>query len=557
MTDEMPENYRLKTVDKVDYDALCADWEWEDPETVNIATRICDEWAAKTPDRTALFWENADRVERSLTFGEMANRSNRCGNAMSDAGIKWGDIVALYLPSCPELLVATLGSHKIGAVNLPMYQLFGPDGVATRLEATEPEIIFTDPTGLETLDRVPGDLMPDRIVVLTRYDEGDAELAATDYDTVRYRDFLDGTSASLDVAETAQDDPAQIFFTSGTTGDPKGVVQPHRTAIGHQHLGKFIREYHHEDLLYHIGSFVWAGGFNNLIHAWALGAPIAKYDGKFDATICLDLMEKYDADILMAPPTALRELMDFERETIDAYDIDLRILATGGERVTKDVLVWAESTFDLFATTIWGQTECYGIGWPAVGDEHREKLGTAGKVLPGFDAAILDEDGNELGPGEVGELAIGRDNPTLFLEYYNDPEATAAAREGSWHLTGDAASVDEDGYYWIQGRVDDIIISAGYRLSPSEIESCLNEHPAVLESAAVGVDDERRTNTVLAFVQLNSGYKESSALRDELRAYVKDHLAKFQYPDEISFVDDIPKTITGKIQRRKLAARRE
>jgi acetyl-CoA synthetase len=256
---------------------------------------------------------------------------------------------------------------------------------------------------------------------------------------------------------------------------------------------------------------------------------------------------------MMSPPTALRGIMDLSTEEIHSYDIDLRVLATGGESVSRDLLEWAESTFDLFATTIWGQTECYGIGWPAIGEEHREKLGTAGKVLPGFEAAILDSEGNELGPGETGQLALKReDNPTLFLEYFNDPEATEEVRHGPWHLTGDAAYIDEDGYYWIEGRMDDIIITSGYRVSPSEIESSLNDHPAVRESAVVPLKHERRTNTICGYVELNSGFKQSDALREELQAHVKDHLAKFQYPDQIRFIDEIPKTVTGKIQRKKL-----
>jgi acetyl-CoA synthetase len=556
MSEDVSNRYDLKTADKVDYDALCADWEWEHPEHVNIATRICDSWAAATPDRMALYWENEQRVERSFTFREIADLSNQTGNALRESGIDHGDTVALYIPSCPELLTVTLGSLKIGALNLPLYQLFGPDGLETRIRPTSPSIIFTDPEGLETLERLPAEYVPDQVVVLTRYSDDSSGLAESDLANTTFEEWVDGAETDLTVADTAPEDPAQIFFTSGTTGEPKGVVQPHRTIIGHQYIGKFVREYHHEDLLYHIGSFAWAGGFNNLMHVWALGAPMAKYDGKFDPAICLEMLEKYDVDILMSPPTALRGIMDLAEDKIASYDIDLRVLATGGERVSTDILEWAESTFDIFATTIWGQTECYGIGWPAVGDEHQEKLGTAGKVLPGYEAAILDDKGNELGHGEVGQLAISREvNPTLFLEYYDDPEATAEVRHGRWHRTGDAAFVDEDGYYWIEGRMDDIIISAGYRLSPSEIESSLNEHPAVMESGAVPVDDERRTNTVRAYVQLNSGYDESDALRDELQAHVKDHLAKFQYPDEIRFIDDIPKTITGKIQRKDLAGR--
>lgn len=558
MTNDKTANDHLETVNKVDYETLRETWEWEDPETVNIATRILDDCAERTPDRPALFWENEGGVKRSFTFNEMAEFTDKCGNALRSSGIKRGDFVAIYLPSCPELLTVMLGSHKLGAVNIPLYKLFGPEGLETRLRPTSPKIIVTDLAGIETLERIPGDHLPEKVVVLTRYEDSAEALEKVDIETTVFQEWISGASTPLNAVNTAPDDPAQIFFTSGTTGDPKGVVQPHRIVIGHQYIGKYVREYHPNDLLYHIGSFAWAGGFNNLIHVWSLGAPLVKYEGKFNPETCLRIIEEYGADILMAPPTALRGIMELDDQTIRSYDINLRVLATGGERVTRDILEWGESTFDLFATTIWGQTECYGIGWPATGQEHREKLGTAGKVLPGYKAAILDEEGNELGPGEIGQLAIDReDNPTMFLEYYNDPETTQEVRQGSWHLTGDAAYVDESGYFWIKGREDDVIITAGYRLSPSEIESCLNEHPAVKESATVGVDDEHRTKTIRSYVELNSNYDESDELREELQSHVKDHLAKFQYPDEVLFLNEIPKTITGKIKRKELRSRSE
>jgi acetyl-CoA synthetase len=433
---------------------------------------------------------------------------------------------------------------------MPLSALFGPAALRPRLEAASPDVLVTDPDGLETLAALDTPL-PEPVVVVTGH--ADRQIPDAAVETVAYDEWVAGQSASLEPVQTAPDDPAQLFFTSGTTGEPKGVLQPHRVVLGHQYVGAFARDYHPSDLLCHVGDLSWAGGFNNVLETWSIGAPLLKFGGRFDPERLLDLLETYDADLLMIPPTAMRGLMDLDRAAIRDRDIDLRVVAAGGERVTPDILRWAEETFDAFATTIWGQTECYGLGWPALGAAHREKLGTAGKPLPGFEAAILDEDGTELPPNTLGELAIGRrDNPTLFTEYLDMPAATAATRSGRWHLTGDLAEIDADGYVWIRGRVDDVIISSGYRLSPVEIESALTGHPAVEEAATVGVPDERKTNRIVAYVRVTADTDESDETRERLREHVRARLSAVQYPDEIRFVTTFPTTTTGKIRRTEL-----
>lgn len=513
-----------------------------------MAVDICDQWAANR-EKIALYWEDSEGVAESYTFNELAQLSNQFANAMQARGIERGDIVAVFVPTLPEYLVSTLGILKLGAISMPLYHLFGPDGISQRLSAGEPAAIVTDEGGFVKLERsafVPED------VLLVRSD-GDVD---SDIDPINYSSLLRGHPRAFDPVETAPTDPAILFYTSGTTGDPKGVLQPHQYSIGQRYVGQHMRDFSGDDILWHSGDLAWAGGFVNMLEAWTLGAPVLKYKGKFEARKTLELLEAYNVTLFVTAPTALRQLMDVPREEIDSYDIDLRIVAAGGERVTPDLLEWSEKTFDAFGTLGWGQTECYGLGWPPLGDEREEKLGALGLPLPGFEVTVLDDDGNELPPGEVGEMAIAREsNPCMFLEYFENPKETAAVTEGRWHRTSDAVYVDEDGYFWYQGRDDDIIISSGYRLSPTEIESSLNAHPAVIEAAVVGVPDEERTNIPKAFVELTENAEASDNLREAIQRHVKDELAKFQYPREIEFLDELPKTITGKIERNTLRER--
>ncbi|WP_254525884.1 acyl-CoA synthetase [Natrinema caseinilyticum] len=540
-------DFDLRNLEPGQYDDLYESFEWDVPETYNMAEAICDRWAT---DRSAmaLYWENADGDAESYTFHELARLSNRCANAFRDHGIERGDVVAIFLPTLPEYLTVTLAGLKLGAINMPLYHLFAPDGVADRVRDASPELLVTDEGGLEKLAEI--DYADSMDVVLVRGDESESK---TGDRPIPFEELVEGCSRSFDPVETAPTDPAQLFYTSGTTGDPKGVLHAHQYAIGQRIAGQYMRDFHESDLLWHSGDLAWAGGFANLLEAWTLGMPIVKYDGKFDPERALELIEAYGVTIFVTAPTALRKMMDLPPETIDSYDVSLRVVSAGGERVTPDMLEWAEAAFGAFGTLGYGQTECYSVGYPPLGDERAEKLGALGKPLPGFEVTILDDDGNELPAGESGELAVAMDdNPTMYLEYFDRPAATAAVREGRWHRTGDTASIDEDGYVWYLGRRDDMIISSGYRISPAEVESSLNGHPAVKEAAVVGVSDPERTNIVKAVLEPAAGVEPSADLVDELQEHVKSNLATFQYPREIEFVGELPKTITGKIKRNQL-----
>ena len=540
-------DYDLRVLEEGAYEDIYEEFEWDIPERHNLAVDVCDRWADDR-SRVALHWEDSEGAVESYTFTGLARRSNQFANALRAHDVECGDVVAVFVPTLPEAIVAMLGTLKLGAICMPLYHLFGPEGISPRLEAAEPVVIVTDTGGLEKLGQatnVPED------VFLVRNDDPRSDAATTDFDAA-----LSAQARTFEPVATAPTDPAVLFYTSGTTGDPKGVLQPHQYSIGQRYIGQYMRDYTPEDVLWHSGDLAWAGGFANLIEAWTLGMPMLKYRGKFEARKALELFEAYGVTLFVTAPTALRAMMDIPRTEIADYDLDLRLVAAGGERVTPDLIEWVEETFDVFATIGWGQTECYGVGYPPLGADRDRKRGALGRPLPGFEATILDESGNELSPGEVGEMAIAcESNPCMFSEYFDDPEATAAVTEGRWHRTGDVATVDEDGFFWFRGRDDDVIISSGYRISPAEVESSLNAHPTVFEAAVVGVPDKERTNVPKAFVQLIDDAEESDDLRQEIQTHVKDELAKFQYPRKVAFVTELPKTITGKIERNTLRER--
>ena len=542
-------DYDLRVLEAGAYKDHFDSVEWEIPETHNLAVDVCDRWADDR-SKVALHWEDSDGAVETDTFTDLARRSNQFANALGSRGVERGDVVSVFLPTLPEAIIAMLGTLKLGAIHMPLYHLFGPEGIAPRLESAEPAVLVTDAEGLEKLAAtgvVPED------VFLVRDDDPDVGV-----ETTAFADLLGAQPRTFEPAATDPTDPAVLFYTSGTTGDPKGVLQAHQYSIGQRYIGQYMRDFTPEDRLWHSGDLAWAGGFVNLVEAWTLGMPILKYRGQFEPRRALELLEGYGVTLFVTAPTALRAMMDVPQAEIDEYDLDLRLVAAGGERVTTDLLEWVEETFDVFGTVGWGQTECYGVGYPPLGADREAKRGSLGRPLPGFEATILDEDGDKCPPGEVGELAIAReDNPCLFLEYVDDPAATDAVTEGRWHRTGDLATVDKDGFFWFQGREDDVIISSGYRISPAEIEGSLNAHPAVFEAAVVGIPDEKRTNVPKAFLQLVDDAEPTDDLKAEIRRYVKRELAKFQYPREIEFVDELPTTITGKIERNTLREREQ
>jgi acetyl-CoA synthetase len=376
--------------------------------------------------------------------------------------------------------------------------------------------------------------------------------------------LLAKASTQFTRVDTAADDPALIIYTSGTTGAPKGAYEAHRLLIGN--LSGFVHSHDFfpqpGDMFWSPADWAWAGGlFDALLPSWAFGIPILGYRGKFDAEKAYYLLEKYGVRNSFLFPTALKLMMKAVPEPRKKYRLNLRSIMSAGESVGVTVLEWAREHLGVTINEMFGQTEInYVVGncqaaWPV-------KPGSIGRAYPGHRVAVIDEDGNERPRGELGEIAVnrvcnGEADPVFFLEYWKNPQATKDKFIGDWGLTGDQGKMDEDGYLWYQGRSDDVIKSAGYRIGPAEIESCLVKHPAVANAAVIGKPDATRGAIVKAFIVLQPGEQPSKQLEEDIQRHVRGRLAPYEYPKEIEFIDALPMTTTGKVQRKELRKREE
>ena len=366
---------------------------------------------------------------------------------------------------------------------------------------------------------------------------------------------MERASDQFSCAPTAADDPAIIIYTSGTTGAPKGALQGHRAILGN--IPGFVHSHdffpQRGDLFWSPADWAWAGGlFDALLPSWYFGLPIVGYRGRFDAERAYYLLEKYRVRNSFLFPTALKLMMKAVPHPKARFDLSLRSVMSAGEAVGVTVIEWAKEELGVTINEMFGQTEInYVVGncqsaWPV-------KPGSIGRPYPGHRVAVIDEAGNELPRGQLGEIAIDRrGDPVFFLEYWKNPQATRDKFVGDWGCTGDQAKVDEDGYFWYQGRSDDVIKSAGYRIGPAEIESCLVKHAAVANAAVIGKPDETRGAIVKAFIVLQPGHPPSDGLKEEIQKHVRGRLAPYEYPREIEFIDALPMTTTGKVQRKEL-----
>ena len=532
------------------YDALREAFEWEVPEAFNIATYVCDRWA-EDPDRTALFAEDETGARRACTFRELRDRSNRLASCLRDAGVERGDRVGVNLPQRPETAVAHLACWKLGAVSVPLSVKFGPEALGYRLGDAGAVACVVGERNVDTLREVRPDL-PDLETVFTvdvDPDGDERDLAAA----------TEAYSAVFETAVTRAEDPAIIIYTSGTTGDPKGVLHAHRFFLGH--LPLFVTDFcnmelREDDLFWLPSEWSWIAVFDVVFPAWFYGKPALAYEADgFDSETAFELVDRYEITVTFVPPTALRMMKGVDE--VDAYDrSSLRVIASGGEALDRDTFEWAFETFgeDVAVHEGYGQTEANMLvaNCTALAEYKVGKLGLPG---PGHDVAILDPETAEptVPPGEVGEIGVRYEgDPVCFLNYWRNPEATERKVENGWVLTEDLGRVDEDGYFAFEGRKDDVIISAGYRIGPEEIEETLADHPAVTHAGVVGVPDAERGEVPKAFVELAAAEEWSDDLREELQGRVRERLARYEYPREIEAVDELPKTTTGKIKRAEL-----
>jgi medium-chain acyl-CoA synthetase len=531
-----------------DYEQTRREFKLDVPEYFNFAVDVVDRWA-EDRNRVGMVWVGRENQPKTLTFHDFMWGSNRAADVFKRHGIGKGDRVLVVASRIPQWWEALLGLMKLGAVAAPgTTQLTGRD-MKYRLELCKAKVAIVDPENAAKLISVR-DECPDLETIFVI--GGDVE------GCVRYETETATASRDFEPERTRAEDDLLLYFTSGTTGYPKMVLHSHASyGIGHQITGRFWLDLKPSDLHWTLSDTGWAkAAWGSLFGPWSQGAALFIQDvpGRFDPVLTLKTLQDYGITTFCAPPTAYRLLV---LEDLSAYDLsDLRHCVGAGEPLNPEVIdAWQAGTGKLIRDG-YGQTETVLIvgNFPPL----EVRPGSMGKPSPGFDIAVIDEEGRIREPGEEGDIAIriAPERPVgLFREYWNDPEATRGSMRGDWYITGDRAYTDGDGYFWFVGRADDVIISAGYRIGPFEVESALLEHAAVVEAAVVASPDPVRGEVVKAFCVIGQGYEPSDRLSAELQEHVKRVTAPYKYPREIEFVTELPKTISGKIRRIELRQR--
>ncbi len=533
------------------YDELYRSWRWEVPGRYNIARACCGQWAADR-SRFALYWEDESGASGAYTFWDIQRAANRLSNALAALGVGRGDRVAILLPQRPETAIAYVAVFQMGAIALPLSHLFGPEALEYRMEHAGATVAIAEPTTLPNLWAIKDKLAHLKHVIGVG---GARESGVHSWEGLREK-----AGTKFTAVDTNAEDPALIIYTSGTTGPPKGALKAHRVMIGN--VPGFV--YSHDffpqpgDMFWSPADWAWTGGLMDaLLPSWLFGIPILGYRGRFDAEKAYHLIEKYAVRNAFIFPTALKLMMKAVPEPRARFDLGMRSIMSAGEAVGVTVIEWAREQLGVTINEMFGQTEInYVVGnsrtaWPV-------KPGSIGRPYPGHRVAVIDDKAAEVPRGELGEIAVHRaGDPVFFLEYWKNPRATAEKFIGDWGCTGDQGRMDEDGYLWYQGRTDDVIKASGYRIGPAEIESCLVKHPAVANAAVIGKPDETRGQVVKAFIVLQPGQAPSQALIEDIQKHVRGRLAPYEYPREIEFIEALPMTTTGKVQRKELRKREE
>ncbi len=531
-----------------DYEKTKKEFKLEVPEYYNWVRDWFDTMGEENPDKLGLLWVDDLGNEKRFTFSELTDYSKRFANILKDNGVKKGDVLTVMLSRNWEFWIAFLGCLRAGVVVAPGTAMLSDKDIQYRVDRSESTAIITDIDNAEKVEAVKDDCKTLHAMILT----GDEKREGW----VNFNEAIQNVSPEFETENTRYDDDAIIYFTSGTVGHPKMTLHTHASyPLGHTITGKFWLDLTPEDLHFNIGDTGWAkAAWSNVFGPWNCGAAVFAHKpggGKFGPERNLQLMEEYPITTMCGPPTIYRV---FVQDDLSKYNFKhLRHCIAAGEPLNPEVIEeWKKHT-GITIRDGFGQTEtCLLVGtFPCLD----VKQGSMGKPAPGYHVDVIDEEGNPMGVNQEGDIAvkIKPERPVgLFKEYWKDPEKTEATFRGDWYLTGDRAMKDEDGYFWFVGRDDDVIISSGYRIGPFEVESALVEHPAVAESAVVASPDETRGEIVKAFIILAKEYKPSDELAKEIQDFVKNNTAPYKYPREIEFVDELPKTVSGKIRRVEL-----
>jgi acetyl-CoA synthetase len=518
-------------------------WKWDIPEKYNIGYDVVDKHTeTEKKNKVALYWENAEGLEKKFTFLEMKNLSDKFGNALKKLGFKETDRFLIRLPNLPEFQVSFIGGVKIGAIPIPSSVMFRAHEIEYRINDSNSKAVITTPRYVrevnEIRDKCPS--LKHIIIVGEAHD-----------DQVSYNELMNESSSHLDIEPTRSDDMAFFCYTSGTTGNPKGAVHLHRWVLGNDPSVLFWQQGKESDLIAHTGDLNWIFPLGNgFLYPWRWGISTLIYDGEFTPERWFGLIEKYRITNLASVPTAYR-MFGAVKDAEKRYDLSsVRRYISAGQPLNPGIIKEWKGRFGLEIYDGIGMTEI--MVYLSNIHDMRIKPGSCGKPQPGHVCAIVDHDGNPVPRGEPGVLAVKQDDPGLFKEYWNKPDRIDDNFRNGWFLTGDVVYEDMDGYFWFSGRDDDLIIASGYRISPFEVESAIVSHPAVLESAVIASPDKIRGVIVKAYVVLHDRRKGSDELISDIQEHTKKVAAPYKYPREIEFVEELPKTQSGKIKRREL-----
>ncbi|BCU82676.1 acetyl-coenzyme A synthetase [Polycladomyces abyssicola] len=548
----------VKEANLPDYEKTAREFDWKEAEKafswyetgkVNAAYEAIDRHAEseERKNKLALIYSDPNREER-YTFAEMKEKSNRFGNVLRKIGIQKGDRVFIFMPRTPELYFSFFGAIKIGAIVGPLFEAFMEAAVRDRLENSEAVALVTTPA---LLPRVPVDELPALKHIILVGAQG--ELPEGYYD---FHKEMANASPELDIEWVDREDGMLIHYTSGSTGKPKGVYHVHNAMIQHYQTGKWVLDFKEDDVYWCTADPGWVTGTSYGIFApWLNGVTNVVRGGRFSPDDWYQTIEKYKVTVWYSAPTAFRMLMAAGDDVVKKYDLSsLRHVLSVGEPLNPEVIRWGMKVYNQRIHDTWWMTETGAIliaNYPSM----EIKPGSMGRPIPGVKAAIIDDEGNELPPYQMGNLAIRTPWPSMMRAIWKNPEKYQEYfRIPGWYISGDSAYMDEEGYFWFQGRLDDVIVTGGKNVGPFEVESKLVEHPAVAEAGVIGKPDPVRGQIIKAFVALRSGYQPSEELKEEIRKHVKEKLAAHAAPREIEFKDKLPKTRSGKIMRRVLKA---
>jgi acetyl-CoA synthetase len=537
------------------WDNIRTELSWLPGGFLNKAHECIDRHAlGPRKEKKALLWEGKNGETETYTFGQLKKETDKFANVLMGLGVKKGDRVFMFMERLPELYIAFFGGLKVGAVVGPLFSAFGPEPVKDRLQDSGAKVLITQPALRSRLEEVIPHLNQlEHIIVVNKNSRDPKPLAKGD---LNYNALMSGASSESKIAKTTIFDHSVIHYTSGTTGKPKGAVHCHQAISLQYATGKWVLDFHEDDIYWCTADPGWVTGTSyGMLAPWSNGVTQVIYEGGFKAMAWYELIQKYRITVWYTAPTAIRMLMKAGEKIPKRYDLSsLRHINSVGEPLNPEAIMWGMAVFNQPIHDNWWQTETGAIliaNYAAMD----VRPGSMGRPVPGIEAAILDDNYDLLPPDKDGNLAIRPGWPSMFRTYWNNSEMYNSRFRKGWYITGDRARVDKDGYFWFVGRTDDVINTAGHLVGPFEVESVLIEHPAVAEAGVIGKPDPIAMEVIKAFVALKDGHEPSGELRREIMGFARKKMAAAVAPREIEFTPSLPKTRSGKIMRRLLKAR--